>query len=133
MAHRGHPEEVAWPAGGRALAHSPAAGGKLNSPKCGIRFDTAHQAMAAALAKGNRQAQLLVTETHSIASVIAGNRREVRAWAPQVASARPETYCTYFGWKAVLRSGAKPHAKPHAWQGWGASRPHVSRRSLENN
>ena len=32
MAHRGHPAEVAWPAWGRAFAHPPAAGGKLNSP-----------------------------------------------------------------------------------------------------
>lgn len=32
MARRGHPAEVAWPAGGRVFAHPPAAGGKLNGP-----------------------------------------------------------------------------------------------------
>ena len=59
----------------------------------------------------------------------AGSRREVRARASQVAGAKLGTYCNCLAGGAVLRSEAQPHAR----EGRAASKPPVSRRSLESN
>lgn len=107
MARRGHPVEVAWPSGGHACG-SPSGWRQIQQPKRGTRFDTAHQAMAAAFEKGNRQGQLLVNKTHSIASVI--GRQPAGGACPGVPGSERQTrhLLQLFGWGAVLRSGCSP-------------------------